>query len=218
MSHVRKTTNLAEMNTSSRAQRIVVIGAEGHVGTTICAALPDHHDVIKVGRNSGDVNADISERSSIDAMYKEIGKVDAVVLAAGAVHFCPLEQFPEDKFLFNLTHKAMGQINCVLAGLNYLNDGGSFTLSSGILDRDPIRMASGAAAANGAIGGFVKSAAIEMPRDTRINVVSTGLQDISVERYGSVFPGHTPVSSERVANAYLKCVEGGINGQLVTVD
>ncbi len=218
MSQARKTTNLAEMNTSRRPLRVAVIGAEGHVGSTICEALPSHHEVIKVGRNSGDVNADISERSSIEAMYEEIGKVDAVVLAAGAVHFSPIEQFPEDKFLFNLKHKAMGQINCVLAGLDYVNDGGSFTLTSGILDRDPVPMASGAAAANGAIGGFVKSAAIEMPRGTRINVVSTGLQDISVERYGSVFPGHAPVSSERVAYAYLKCIEGSITGELVTVD
>lgn len=218
MSLERKTTNLSEMDVASQTLRIVVIGGEGHVGSTICSALPVHHEVIKVGRNSGDVRADISNRSSIEAMYAEIGKVDAVVLAAGAVHFSPLTDFPEDKFLFNLMHKAMGQINCVLAGLDHLNDGGSFTLTSGILDRDPIRMGSGAAAANGAIGGFVKSAAIEMPRSTRINAVSTGLQDISVERYGSVFPGHAPVSSDRVKYAYLKCIEGAITGQILTID
>lgn len=218
MSQARKTTNLADMDVTSPSLRIVVIGATGHVGSTICSALPGHHELIKVGRTSGDVHADISVRASIEAMYEEIGRVDAVVLAAGAVHFSPLTQFSEEKFLFNLIHKAMGQINCVLVGLNYINDGGSFTLTSGILDRDPVRMASGAAAANGAIGGFVKSAATEMPRGARINVVSTGLQDISVERYGHVFPGHTPVSSERVANAYLKCIEGAVTGQLITVD
>ncbi len=213
-----KTTNLANQSARDRMMKIIVIGAEGHVGSTVCSVLSEQHEIIKVGRNSGEINADITSRASIDAMYRKTGKIDAVVVAAGAIHFSPLEEFTEETFLFNLTHKAMGQINTVLAGLAYINDNGSFTLTSGILDRDPIRMGSGAATANGAIGGFVVGAAVDMPRGLRINVVSTGIQDISVERYGGVFHGHVPVSSQRVGLAYVKSIEGPVTGQVITVD
>ena len=151
--------------------KVIVIGAEGDVGSAVCANLSIHHEIIKVGRSSGDIHADISDRASIDAMYRETGKVDAVVSAVGSVHFGPLVEFTEEQFMIGLTNKVMGQVNVVLAGLNHVNDGGSFTLTSGVLDRDPIRMGTGAATANGALGGFVVGAAIEMPRGLRINVV-----------------------------------------------
>ncbi|MEM9443409.1 MAG: short chain dehydrogenase, partial [Pseudomonadota bacterium] len=176
------------------------------------------HDIIKVGRNSGDVRADISDRESIEAMYREVGEVDAVISAAGTVHFGPLDEFTEDQFMLGLTNKVMGQINLVLVGLNYVTSGGSFTLTSGVLDRDPIRSGSGAATANGALGGFVVGAAIEMPRGLRINVVSPGLLEVSENRYGKFFPGHEHVSSERVGLAYAKSVEGALTGQVLIVE
>ncbi len=57
-----------------------------------------------------------------------------------------------------LRNKVMGQVNLVLAGMGKVADSGSFTLTSGVLDRDPIRMGTGAATANGALGGFVVGA------------------------------------------------------------
>ncbi len=81
----------------------------------------------------------------------------------------------------------MGQVNLVLKGLDYVSDGGSFTLTSGVLERDPILMGAGAATANGALVGFVVGSAIEMPRGIRINVVSPGMLEVSEERYGSFF-------------------------------
>lgn len=56
-----------------------------------------------------------------------------------------------------------------------------------------------------------------MPRGLRINVVSPGLLDVSVPRYGSFFPGHEPVSSKRVGLAYVKSVEGAGTGQVIIV-
>jgi NAD(P)-dependent dehydrogenase (short-subunit alcohol dehydrogenase family) len=159
----------------------------------------------------------MADRASLDAMYAKCGKVDAVISTAGNVHFGPLGKYTEETFMLGLRHKVMGQVNLVLAGLATVSDGGSFTLTSGVLDRDPIRMGTGAATANGALGGFVLGAAIEMPRGLRINVVSPGLLDVSVPRYGEWFPGHEPVSSKRVGLAYAKSVEGAITGQVIIV-
>jgi NAD(P)-dependent dehydrogenase (short-subunit alcohol dehydrogenase family) len=198
--------------------KIIVIGASGDIGQTVCAELSGRHEIIRVGRNSGDILADISDRASLDAMYAKTGRVDAVVSAVGSVHFGPLTAFTEAEFMQGLTHKVMGQVNVVLAGLAHVNDGGSFTLTSGVLNRDPIRMGTGAAAANGALDGFVVGAAIEMPRGLRVNVVSPGVLDASYDRYASWFPGHEPVSSKRVGLAYAKSVEGAVTGQVIIVE
>lgn len=198
--------------------KIIVFGASGDIGRVVCDELGKRHDLIRVGRSSGDLQVDMSNRAAVDGMYAKLGSVDAVVSAAGDVHFGPLTEQTEETFMLGLRHKVMGQINLVLAGLNVLTDGGSFTLTSGVLDRDPIRMGVGAATANGALGGFVVGSAIEMPRQLRINVVSPGLLDVSVPRYGQWFPGHDPVPSDRVGRAYAKSVEGAITGQVIVVE
>lgn len=197
--------------------RIIVVGAKGDIGRAACQELGARHELVEVGRSSGDVRVDMSDRASIDEMYARVGPVDAVVSAAGDVHFGPLEEHTEETMMLGLRQKVMGQINLVLAGLRHVSEGGSFTLTSGVLDRDPIRMGTGAATANGALGGFVVGSAVEMPRRLRINVVSPGLLDVSVPRYGAWFPGHDPVASERVGRAYAKSVEGAITGQVIIV-
>jgi len=198
--------------------KIILIGAEGDIGRAAYDELAARHEIIKVGRNSGDINADISDRKSIESLFREVGTIDAVITTVGTVHFGPLNELTEEQFMLGLTNKVMGQVNVVLEGLSYVSDGGSFTLTSGVLDRDPVRTGTGAATANGALGGFVTGAAIEMPRGVRINVVSPGLLTVSEKRYGSFFPGHERVSSDRVGLAYAKSVEGAITGQVIIVE
>jgi NAD(P)-dependent dehydrogenase (short-subunit alcohol dehydrogenase family) len=196
--------------------KILIIGAEGDVGQAACKELEARHDVLKAGRSSGDIRVDIGDRASILAMYDQIRPIDAVVCTAGNVHFGALSDFTHDQFMLGLENKVMGQINLVLAGLDRLTEGGSFTLTSGILDQDPIRLGAGAATANGALAGFVRGASIEMPRGLRLNAVSPGLLDVSVPRYGSWFPGHEPVPAARVGLAFAKSVEGPATGQIFT--
>ncbi len=198
--------------------RIVVVGAAGDIGKAACNELGARHDIIPVGRSSGAYQLDVADFAAVKAVYQTIGHVDAIVSCAGDASFAPLAELDQETFMVGLRQKVMGQINLVLAGLDVLADGGSFTLTSGVLDRDPIRMGANAATANGALAGFVKSAAIEMTRGLRINVVSPGLLDVSVPRYGKWFPGHKPVSSHDVGLAYAKCVEGALTGQVVIVD
>ncbi|WP_305987670.1 short chain dehydrogenase [Roseibium sp. MMSF_3544] len=198
--------------------KIILVGAAGDVGKAAYDALSGRHEIITAGRSSGDVNVDLASPESIGAMYREVGPVDAVISAAGEVEFGLLTDMTVDRFRFGLENKVLTQINLVLEGLAVVNHGGSFTLTSGILDRDPVRKGAGAATANGALAGFVKAAAIDMPNSLRINVVSPGLLEVSADQYGAMFPGHELVSSKRVGLAYAKCVEGANTGQVVTVD
>lgn len=198
--------------------RILVVGAEGTVGRAAVAELGRRHEIVKAGRKSGDLQVDVSDQASVRAMYAALGTVDAVVSTAGHVHFGPLDKMTSDQFKSGLLDKLLGQVNLVLLGHGHVSEGGSFTLTSGVLDRDPIRQGSNAAAVNGALGAFAKSAAIEMPNRQRINVVSPGLLQESVQKYDGYFPGHEPVSSARVGLAFAKSVEGAITGQVIIVE
>ncbi|MET1413586.1 short chain dehydrogenase [Roseibium sp. HPY-6] len=198
--------------------KIILVGASGDVGRAAFDELSARHDIITAGRTSGDVRVDLASPESIRALYAQTGPVDAVISAAGEVEFARITDMTVDKFRFGLENKALTQISLVLAGLETVREGGSFTLTSGILDRDPVLMGAGAATANGALAGFVKSAAIDLQKDRRINVVSPGLLEVSADQYGAWFPGHERVPSRRVGLAYAKCVEGAITGQVVTVD
>jgi NAD(P)-dependent dehydrogenase (short-subunit alcohol dehydrogenase family) len=197
--------------------RILIVGAEGTVGQAAVKELAARHEIVKAGRSSGDVTVDLMDEASIAAMYQKLGKVDAVVACAGHVHFGPVASMTPAQFRKGLDDKLMGQVNLVLLGMAHVNDGGSFTLTSGVLDRDPVRQGANAAAVNGAIGAFVKGAAIEMPRGIRINAVSPGLLEESAKKYEGFFPGHEPVSSARVGLAYAKSVDGALTGQVITV-
>jgi NAD(P)-dependent dehydrogenase (short-subunit alcohol dehydrogenase family) len=197
--------------------RVLLVGAEGTVGQAACNELKPRHDIIKAGRTSGDVNVDLTDMASVKAMYQKVGKLDAVVSCAGHVHFGPLTDMSETQFMSGLTDKLMGQVNLVLAGQKHVSDNGSFTLTSGVLDRDPIVKGTNAATVNAALKGFVTGAAIELARGLRINVVSPGLLQESAKKYEGFFPGHEPVSSTRVGLAYAKSVEGRITGQVIVV-
>ena len=197
--------------------KVVIIGATGTIGRAVVDELSSRHEIIKVGRKSGDVNVDINSAESITQMYETIGSFDALVSTTGNVHFGDLNQMSEADYYVGIKDKLMGQVNLVLIGKKYINDAGSFTLTSGILSHDPINYGSSASMVNGAIDGFVIGAAIELPKGIRINSVSPGMVLESIDIYGDFFRGHEPVPAKRVALAFSKSVEGLLNGKVFQV-
>jgi len=197
--------------------KILVVGASGTIGRAVVAELAERHDVIAAGRTSGDVSLDMTDEASIRAAYQEIGTVDAVVSAAGHVKFAPFADMHAADYDIGIKDKLMGQVNLVLIGRDFIADGGSFTLTTGVLDSDPIRMGSSASMVNGAVNGFVIAAAIEMPRGMRINVVSPGVITEAMPDFAPFFRGFEPVPAARAALAYAKSVEGAQTGQIFRV-
>jgi len=195
--------------------RILVAGGAGLVGKAAISGLRAGHDLVIAGRNSGDVKVDLMDEASVAAMYQAVGKVDAVLACTGHSHFGPVSEMSPKQFFDGLKDKLMGQINLVLLGLNHVNDGGSFTLTSGVLSLEPIRQGANAAAIDGALDSFVISAAVEMPRGIRINAVSPGLLAAAAQKYDGYFPGHRPVSNAEVGLAFAKSVEGAVTGQVI---
>jgi NAD(P)-dependent dehydrogenase (short-subunit alcohol dehydrogenase family) len=197
--------------------RILVVGAEGTVGKAAISGFSKGHEIITAGRTSGAIQVDVNDEVSVTAMYQKIGMLDAVVACTGHSYFGSVSTMSPLQFLDGMKDKVMGQVNLVLLGLNHVNDSGSFTLVSGILSRDPIRQGANAAACDGALDAFVIGAAIEMPRGIRINAVSPGLLADAAQKYDGYFPGHDPVSNQRVGLAFAKSVEGAVTGQVICV-
>lgn len=196
--------------------RVLIVGANGTIGKAVAAELSQRHEIVTAGRSSGDVRVDISDPQSIRAMYERTGRLGAVACAAGNVHFGPLESMTAEQFDLGLRDKLMGQVNLVLAGRSFVESGGSFTLISGILAQDPIRLGASASMVNGAIESFVRAAAIELPSH-RVNAVSPTVLEESMENYAPYFRGFEAVAVHRVALAYSKSVEGAQTGQIYRI-
>lgn len=197
--------------------KILLIGASGTIGQAVLANLGARHDVITVGRSSGEHRADFSQPGSVVKLFEAVGKVDAIVSTAGNLHFGPLAEMTAEQFNLGLQDKLLGQVQLALVGQKYLNDGGSITLTAGILSIEPIRNGANATAVNAAIEGFVAAAAIELPRGLRINAVSPTILTESVGVYGPFFPGFDTVPAERAARGYQRSVEGAQTGRVYRV-
>jgi len=196
--------------------KILVIGASGTVGQGIAQELRRDHQVIRVGKTQGDFQVDLTREESVKALFAQTGKVDAVISAAGGVHFGSLAEMSSEQFNSGLQDKLMGQVRLVLIGKAFVNPGGSFTLTTGILAQQPIRTGVNATAVNAALEGFVLAAANEL-NGLRINAVSPTVLTEALESYGPFFPGFESAPASRVALAYRRSVEGIDNGRVFRV-
>jgi len=207
---------------SERRLRILLVGASGTLGRAVEAELSQRHEVIAAGRNSGSIRVDLTDVASIQRALKQAGELDAVIGATGSVTFAPLADFKPAAFgeslhTLGITDKLLGQVNLALAARDHLRDGGSITLTTGILAEQPIVAGSSASLVNGAVEAFVRAAAIELPRGLRINVVSPNVLTEAMQAYAPFFRGFEPVSAARAALAFSRSVEGAQTGQVYKV-
>ena len=193
--------------------KVVVIGATGTIGRAIVEKLMGRHEVIKVGRKGGDFHVDISSADSIKKLYQAVGPVDAVVSAAGVAKFAPLDQLTDEDFLVSLNNKLMGQVNLIRLGCRYLKDNGSFTVTSGVLSREPMKGSAAVSLVNAGLDGFVRAAALELPRGLRVNAVSPVWVKETLQTMG--MDSSTGMPAQQVALAYVESVEGKRSGEVL---
>lgn len=197
--------------------RILLVGASGAIGTAVSAELGARHEIVKASRSSGDVRIDIMDESSIARAFAAAGKLDAVVSAAGELHFGPLIDMTTEQLAFSINAKLLGQVNLARHAARHLTDGGSITLVSGIIGEHPVAGGSTAALVNAGLEGFALGASVDLPRGIRINVVSAGIVAETKDLYAPLFNGFEPVTARRVAVAYARSVEGAQTGQVYRV-
>lgn len=195
--------------------KIMIVGATGTIGKAVATLLEKYHDIVRVGHGDGDHRVDLGSKASIEDLFDAVGPVDAVISTAGQASFGPFAELDDGAFDLAVGNKLMGQVNLVRVGKDRVNDGGSITLTSGILARRPMPGSVAISMANGALDAFARAAAMEIGRGIRVNVVSP---DFVKETMAMMGMDPTPgVSAADTAKAYKLAVEGDVNGQVLDV-
>lgn len=198
--------------------KILLIGGTGTIGSKVAQRLRSGNEIITVGSSSGDYQADIADPESIKQLFEKVGTLDAVIVTAGSAPVKPLAETTHADFMKGVKSKMMGQIDVALTAMEYLNEGGSVTLTSGILAHDPIPQGTILSTVNGAVNGFVRGAYGEfLQKGFRINVVSPALVEDSADALGDFFPGHTPADMDEVVDGYEKSLKTLITGQVINI-
>ncbi len=193
--------------------RVIVVGGTGTIGSAVVKMLSERHEVVVAGRKSGVVTVDLASPDSIRAMFQTVGKFDAVVSAAGQAKFGTLDDLTDADYVFSFSNKLMGQANLVRIGQQFITDGGSLTLTTGVLSQEPIKGSASISMVNAGLEGFVRAAVLELPRGIRVNVVSPPwVTETLVARKMDTSSG---MPAARVAQAYLTSVEGTMTGQTI---
>jgi len=195
--------------------KIIIIGATGTIGRAVVDLLAPDHDIVKVGFRGGDLQVDIASKDSIRKLFEDVGDFDSVVSAAGLAKFGSLDSLGDEDYLLGLANKLMGQINLVRVGRKYINDNGSFTLTSGVLSQNPMPGSSSISMVNAGIEGFVRAATLETQRGIRVNAVSPIWVKETLEVLGMDSSEGMP--AELVALAYKESVEGQRSGEVLDV-
>lgn len=193
--------------------RILVVGASGTIGRAVVAALQDQHEVVPVSLRSTPITVDIVSPEAIERMYKRVGKIAAVVCTAGLAKFAPFDKLGEADYQFSLANKLMGQVNLVRLGFPWVLDGGSFTLTSGVLAQAPAAGGAAYSLVNAGLEGFARAAALEAPRGIRVNVVSPPWVAETLRALGMDPSGGLP--SATVARAYVTAITGAMTGAVL---
>ncbi len=192
--------------------KIVVIGATGTIGAKVAAALERGHEVLRASRK-GDLEVDIDRPESIKDMFDKVGKVGAIVSAAGNAKFGKLTELGDADFDFSLKSKLMGQVNVIRHGLSHLEPNGSITVTTGVLSTRPMVGSAAISLVNGGLEAFVRAAALEVTEGMRVNAVSPGWVSETLEAMGMDPSGGTPAA--KVAEVYVQAVEGKQNGEII---
>jgi len=197
--------------------KILLIGASGTIGKRIYDTLSKKHKVVQASRSGADLAVDVTSAESIENMYKAVGGIDAVVCAAGPAKFAPFAEMTEEDIYVGIRGKMMGQVNLVRIGQKYVNDNGSFALTTGILADEPIAGSAAVSLVNGAVNSFALAAAQELPRGQRINVVCPTVVADSADIYADFFPGFDPAPMDRVVNGYIRSIETLMTGRIIKI-
>ncbi|WP_343317571.1 short chain dehydrogenase [Arthrobacter sp. TMP15] len=204
--------------------RILVIGASGVMGGHVVHALYAHHkefgegevEILEASRSSAKFPVDCHDDASVLRLFKKIGRVDAVVSTIGGAQWASAEVATLEHFKTTLDGKLLCQIRIALTARDYVIDGGSITLTSGIVGSFAFHGGSPSSIANKGLDAFVSNAAQELRR-IRLNTVSATVLQESASSYATIFPGFAPIPGAHAASAYVRSVYGAESGQTIKV-
>ncbi|MDH7445584.1 short chain dehydrogenase [Aquimarina sp. 2201CG14-23] len=196
--------------------KILIIGATGTIGKEIYDHLKENHEVYAAHRNSDSYPIDITNKDSIKSLFDTLPKLDAVINAAGTASWKHFSDLSEEDYYVGIKSKLMGQVNLVHIAKDYLNENAVITLTTGILAEHYEPNTTALSLVNGAIHSFVNSAAKELERGIRLNVVAPGAiaGDFPEDQK---FAGYLPVQIQDVVKIYEYTLTSTNTGQILKI-
>lgn len=170
-------------------KKVVVIGGSSGIGFAIAkAALNESAHVIIASRSFEKLDSafreldrkvetksiDLLDTQSISDFFKEIGKIDHLIISASSVKTGQIKSLPMIDAEGTMKSKFWGPYIC--AKLANISSHGSILLFSGVLSRRPSVGLAILGAVNAAVEGLGRGLALELS-PTRVNVLSPGLTD-----------------------------------------
>ncbi len=195
-------------------KKIIVIGSTGVIGKEVVKLMKNQYQVIEVNRSSGNYKLDMSDTKAVEDMFKEIGGFDAVIATSGYGKWGSIDEHTIQDFHDGLNSKLMGQINLVMIGRKYANDGAAFVISSGILAQYPVEGGLSLGVINAGLEAFVRGAAFEM-KNMRVNAVSPSFAKETMELMG--MDSSTGVPAIEFAKLYKEAIESGKTGEIFRI-
>jgi NAD(P)-dependent dehydrogenase (short-subunit alcohol dehydrogenase family) len=230
-------------------QRIAIIGGSSGIGFAVAQAAADAGAEVIIGSSSkaklqGALGAvteqveawqiDVTNEESVREFFDKLGEVDHVAVTIGASYSPALvvqSDLSESQKPFLV--KYWGQFLVSKYAGPKLTEGGSITLTSGVLSQSPSKNLAVQASVNAAVEALGRTLAIELaPR--RANVICPGFIDTGklladvppperaaqlLESKGSHLPVQRVGQPKDVAAAYIFAMENAyLTGQVLIVD
>jgi NAD(P)-dependent dehydrogenase (short-subunit alcohol dehydrogenase family) len=193
--------------------RVLLVGGTGTIGRAVAECLSGAYDVVVAARSGGDVQVDASSEDSIVRLFAAVGQVEALVSTFGRAVPGGLGDISESDIAATFTGKVYSQINLARIGLAHVRDGGSITLTGGVLSREPVPGFAAVGMANGAIDGFCRAASADLGDRIRINCVSpVFVLESGPDRERLGLSDSLVQSAAGTALAYRAAIESGRTG------
>jgi NAD(P)-dependent dehydrogenase (short-subunit alcohol dehydrogenase family) len=173
-----------------QGQSVLVVGRGSGIARAVTLAARDAGaKVIAAGRGKDTLAAayagepaistetvDLTDEDSIAALSEQLGSVDHVVSTASARARGRLAELDRDAIRLSFDTKVIGPLMLAKHLAAQMNDGGSFTLFSGVAAAKIAVGTLGVAITNGAADVLARSLALELA-PIRVNAISPGVID-----------------------------------------
>jgi NAD(P)-dependent dehydrogenase (short-subunit alcohol dehydrogenase family) len=206
-------------------------GAEVTVAGRDAAKLREAYDEQAYGENVHAETIDITDDASIEALAERMGSVDHVVTTASARARGLLRDLDREDLRLSFDTKVIGPVMLAKHFAPRINEGGSFTLFSGVHAFKPTVGYLGVGITNGAADFLTRSLALEMG-PIRVNSISPGVIDTGIwdafgeegkNEYFEHFRSHNPArrigTVDDIAQAVIFAMTNGfLTGVTLRVD